>query len=167
MPTLSYRGYTGLLEVDLDAGELFGRTVGTRDIITFHGKTVDEARGSFEESVDFYLSCCQDEGKEPDRPYSGRFNVRISAEVHRGLAILAQSRGQSLNEVVSAALALAVGEAPERPKGPEPSWQEVKARLDARRPKVKQSEDGRHRARASKSSRRSRGKRQTPLADRD
>lgn len=167
MPTLSYRGYTGLLEVDLDAGELFGRTVGMRDIITFQGKTVDEARRSFEESVDFYLSCCQDEGKEPERAYSGRFNVRISPEVHRRLAILARSRGQSLNEAVSAALAVAVGEAPERPKAPEPNWQEVKAKLEARRAKVKQSEDGRHRPRSSRSSSGSRGKRHTPLADRE
>jgi len=166
-PTLSYRGYTGFLEVDLDASELFGRTVGTRDIITFHGKTVDEARKSFEESVDFYLSCCLDEGKEPDRPYSGRFNIRISPEVHRCLAILAQSRGQSLNEVVSAALAVAVGAAPERSKTPEPSWQEVKAGLEARRPRMKQSEDGHHRPRALKSARPSRGKRQTRHADRD
>jgi len=65
----------GLLsvEVDLDASELFGRTLGMRDVITFQGKTVEEARKSFEESVDFYLSCCEQEGAQPDPPYSGRW----------------------------------------------------------------------------------------------
>jgi predicted HicB family RNase H-like nuclease len=125
MAMLTYKGYSAVLEVDLDAGELFGRTVGTRDVITFQGKTVDEARRSFEESVDFYLDCCEKEKKRPDRPYSGRFNIRIAPELHRRLAILAESQGQSLNEFVSSALSAAAG------KAPEPTWQEVKAKLEA------------------------------------
>jgi hypothetical protein len=59
--TLTYKGYTGILEVDLEARELFGRTVGTRDLITFQGRTVEEARKSFEESMDFHLMCCEEE----------------------------------------------------------------------------------------------------------
>ena len=132
--TLTYKGYTGILEVDLEAGDLFGRTVGLRDLITFQGRTVEEARRSFEESIDFYLACCQEDQKEPDRPYSGRFNVRISPEVHRRLAILAESRGQSLNEPVGAALAIAAGEPPTPVALSEPTWQEVKARLETGRP---------------------------------
>jgi predicted HicB family RNase H-like nuclease len=134
---LEYKGYTARIEVDLDAGELFGRTVGMRDVITFQGKTIDEARRPFEESIDFYLACCQKEKLQPDRPYSGRFNVRIAPEVHRRLAILAESRGQSLNELVSAALSIAAGEVPAKAKASEPTWQEVKGTLEAGRGKTK------------------------------
>jgi predicted HicB family RNase H-like nuclease len=137
MAMVTYKGYSAVLEVDLDAGELFGRTVGMRDVITFQGKTIDDARRSFEESIDFYLACCQEEKRRPDRPYSGRFNVRIAPEVHRRLAILAESRGQSLNELVSAALSIAAGEVPTEAKVPEPTWQEVKAKLEAGRSKTK------------------------------
>src|SRR5438552_17556095 len=101
-----------------------------RDMITFQGQTVEEARQSFKESIDFYLSCCQEEKKVPDRPYSGRFNVRIAPELHRRLAILAESRSQSLNDLVSAALAVAAGEVPTQAKVPEPTWQEVKAKVE-------------------------------------
>jgi predicted HicB family RNase H-like nuclease len=149
--TLTYKGYTGILEVDLDAGELFGRTVGMRDLITFQGRTVEEARRSFEESVDFYLSCCEEEDKQPDRPYSGRFNVRITPELHRKLAILAESRGQSLNELVSATLTIAAGEAPTQVKIPETTWQEVKAKLEAARPEAKPSHNGRRERGSSES----------------
>jgi predicted HicB family RNase H-like nuclease len=152
---LTYKGYTGVLEVDLDANELFGRTVGMRDIITFQGRTVEEARKSFEESVDFYLSCCEQAKKQPDRPYSGRFNVRISPEVHRRLAILAESRGQSLNELVSAALAIAAGESPTEVKVPEPTWQEVKAKLEAGRPMAKLPPKSKHRSGSANPSKRS------------
>jgi predicted HicB family RNase H-like nuclease len=145
MARLTYKGFTGVIEVDLDAGELFGRTVGMRDLITFQGRTVEEARKSFEESVDFYLSCCEEEDKQPDRPYSGRFNVRIAPEVHRKLAILAESRGQRLNELVGAALAVAAGEAPTQVQIPEPTWQGVKAKLEAGRPKAKPSHNSKRR----------------------
>src|SRR5439155_19005248 len=153
--TLTYKGYTGILEVDLDGRELFGRTVGMRDLITFQGRTVEEARKSFEESIDFYLACCEEEQKQPDRPYSGRFNVRIAPEVHRKLAILAESRGQSLNELVSAALAIAAGEAPTTVKVPEPTWQEVKAKLEAGRREAKPLPNGKRRSSSSNPSKRS------------
>jgi predicted HicB family RNase H-like nuclease len=146
------------MEVDLDAGELFGRTLGMRDVITFQGKTVEEARKSFEESVDFYLSCCEQEGRQPDRPYSGRFNVRIEPDVHRRLVVLAESRGQSLNEVVAAALAAAVRKSTPRTEAVEPTWQEVKAKLEARRPKQRASQDGKRGQSSAKSAGRPRGR---------
>jgi predicted HicB family RNase H-like nuclease len=147
MAMLTYEGYSATLEVDLDAGELFGRTVGMRDIITFQGKTVEEARRSFEESIDFYLTCCREEQKQPDRPYSGRFNVRITPELHRRLAILAESRGQSLNELVGATLSTVAGEGPKQAKAPEPTWQEVKAKLEASRTEPKKRRGAARRAR--------------------
>jgi predicted HicB family RNase H-like nuclease len=147
MAMLTYKGYSAMLEVDLDAGELFGRTVGLRDVITFQGRTVEDARRSFEESIDFYLACCRDEKKPPDRPYSGRFNVRIAPDVHRRLAILAESRGQSLNELISGALAAAAGEVPAQAKVPELTWQEVKGRLETRREESKSVRRGIRRSR--------------------
>ncbi len=137
MAMLTYKGYSAVLEVDLDAGELFGRTVGLRDIITFQGKTVEDARRSFEESIDFYLTCCREEQKQPDRPYSGRFNVRITPELHRRLAILAESQGQSLNELVRVTLSSVAGPGSAQAQPPEPTWKEVKAKLEARRGKPK------------------------------
>ncbi len=68
MATLTYKGYTGIMEVDLEAAELFGRTLGMRDLITFQGKTIEQARQSFQESVEFYLDCCRNEGKPPTDP---------------------------------------------------------------------------------------------------
>ncbi len=99
-----YKGYTGVLEVDEDAGELFGTVIGTRDGITFVGKTVAEARASFEQSVNFYLERCAATGKQPDRPFSGKFNVRISPDLHRRLASIAHAIRISLNDLVVRAL---------------------------------------------------------------
>jgi predicted HicB family RNase H-like nuclease len=107
---MTYKGYSATLEIDEEGGELFGRVQGTRHIITFQGATVEEARRSFEETIDAYLESCRKSGEEPDRPFSGRFVVRISPDLHRELARFADSRGASLNEVVGIAIAFCVQE---------------------------------------------------------
>jgi predicted HicB family RNase H-like nuclease len=99
-----YKGYEGVLEVAEEAGELFGTVKGLRDVITFVGATIEEARESFEKSVDFYLERCAATGKKPDRPYAGVFLVRVSPETHRGLERIADRRKADLDELVSEVL---------------------------------------------------------------
>lgn len=53
--TLTYRGYIAHIEFDADDRLFFGRLVGIRDIVTFHGRTVDELESAFKEAVDHYL----------------------------------------------------------------------------------------------------------------
>ncbi len=110
---MTYKGYTGVTEVDEDSGELFGTVIGLRDVITFVGKTVDEARKSFEESIDYYLKSCEESGRKPDRPFSGQFLVRIAPETHQRLALLAADNKLTLNDLVTQML-----ESPEVPIEP-------------------------------------------------
>jgi predicted HicB family RNase H-like nuclease len=96
-----YKGYTGITEVDEDSGELFGTVIGIRDVITFVGRTVDEARKSFEESIDYYLKSCQESGRQPDQAFSGQFMVRIDPETHQILATRAAILNMTFNEVIA------------------------------------------------------------------
>jgi predicted HicB family RNase H-like nuclease len=86
--------------VDLDAGVLRGKVVNTRDTITFQGKTVEEAMQAFRDSVDDYLEFCASSGDPPEKPFSGKFIVRVRPELHRDLSAIAQSSGMSLNKLV-------------------------------------------------------------------
>jgi predicted HicB family RNase H-like nuclease len=52
---MKYKGYVGISEVDEDSGLIFGEVVGLRDVVTYQGRTADEARKSFTESIDLYL----------------------------------------------------------------------------------------------------------------
>lgn len=63
-----YKGYTGVPELDLEAGILFGRVIGLRDGITFQGETVPEAIQAFRDSVDDYLEFCAQRGEKPEKP---------------------------------------------------------------------------------------------------
>lgn len=58
----------------------------------------------FHEGVDDYLAYCAETGREPTRPFSGRLNVRMDAELHRRVHAASQRRGMSLNRFITGAL---------------------------------------------------------------
>jgi predicted HicB family RNase H-like nuclease len=101
---MNYKGYIGTLRVDDEAGVLRGRVINTRDTITFQGKTVDEAKKAFVDSVEDYLEFCASLGEPPEKPFSGRFVVRITPTVHRRLAAIAQIKGVSINKLIHSQL---------------------------------------------------------------
>lgn len=95
-----YKGYHGRAEYH-DGDEYYnGELVGIRDTITFVGKTPKELQRAFTDSVDDYIAWCQERGKEPSRPFSGNFMLRMTPELHRSLSHLAESHGKSLNSFV-------------------------------------------------------------------
>lgn len=99
---MNHKGYVGkIVEVDEDTGLLHGRVLGIRDVVTFEGRTVEEARAAFLDSVDDYLAFCTEMGQSPDKPYSGTFNVRLAPQVHRDVSIAAEVSGKSLNAWVA------------------------------------------------------------------
>lgn len=101
---MTYLCYIGDVEYD-DRAKLFhGEVVNTRDVITFQGTSVAELEHAFHESVDDYVSWCEEEGIPPEKPYSGKFNLRLSPELHRELAIAAKRLDTSINAFVERAI---------------------------------------------------------------
>ena len=119
---ITYRGYTAVLEVDVPSGTIVGHVIGIRDELVFRGQTAEEAVAGFHRTVDYYLARLAEEGAEPERPFSGRFNVRIDSETHRALVLDAEARRISLNDVVKRAFAayLAPSDAAVGTEGPRP-----------------------------------------------
>ncbi len=95
---MEHKGYySGKVTLDDDAGIFHGEIVGTRDIITFQGKSAAQLKKAFKDSVNDYLAFCSERGKEPERAFSGRFLLRIAPEEHRMVSAAAQSSGDSIN----------------------------------------------------------------------
>jgi predicted HicB family RNase H-like nuclease len=105
-----YKGYHGHALYDHDSGLFHGEVLGTTDVITFQGQTIEELRTAFRESVDDYLKFCKARGESPQKPFSGKFVVRLTPENHWKLAAIAKSRQKSLNAVVCEFLENAVKE---------------------------------------------------------
>lgn len=96
-----YRGYTGTVEFDEDDRVFHGRLVGISDIVTFEADTADELLKAFRESVDDYLSFCNERGKDPEKPLSGNISLRMSPELHRSVVAAAGARAKSVNQWVN------------------------------------------------------------------
>lgn len=94
---MKYKGYEAVIHYDEDDQILHGRVLNVRDVISFHGESIKEVRQAFEEAVDDYLADCAERGVDPDKPFSGKFVVRVKPEVHRRAAILAARDNVSLN----------------------------------------------------------------------
>jgi len=101
---IEYKGYIGKVELDEEAGFLYGEVINIRDVITFEGKSVDEIQKAFHESVDDYLEFCAKRGESPEKPFSGKFVVRLPAELHRKAYIQAKLADKSLNGWVTEVL---------------------------------------------------------------
>ncbi|MDR2897925.1 MAG: type II toxin-antitoxin system HicB family antitoxin [Spirochaetaceae bacterium] len=101
---MEYKGYLGSVTYDADARLFHGDVINTRDVITFQGTTVDEIEQALRDSIDDYIAWCKEEGVEPEKPYSGKFNLRVSPELHKKIAIIAKSLDMSINSFVEKAL---------------------------------------------------------------
>jgi predicted HicB family RNase H-like nuclease len=101
---MEYKGYLGTVEYDAEAKLFHGDIINTRDVITFQGTTAAEIEKAFKDSVEDYLAWCKEEGVEPEKPYSGKFNLRLSPELHKEVAIKARKLKISINSFVEKAI---------------------------------------------------------------
>lgn len=101
---MTYKSYSGSVRFD-DEAELFhGEVIGLRDVVTFQGRTVDELKQAFHDSIDDYLDFCESRGEDPDKPFSGKFLLRVDPVLHRRLAQLSADDGESLNNWIASRL---------------------------------------------------------------
>jgi len=129
---MTYKGYTGkVTDVDPDTGELYGEVANIFGVITFVAMTGPDLVREFRTSVDVYLEWAAEDGFEPVKPYSGKFQTRVPPALHKKAARAARQAGVSLNAFVQSALQSAVaGAAPTKSPAarPLPAAAQSKAR---------------------------------------
>lgn len=108
MNVMSHRGYAARVEFDPEDRIFVGHVAGIRDVVGFHGASVDELEAAFREAVDDYLASCEKLGQSPEKPFSGRVMFRIDPDIHARATLAAQLSGMSLNQWGEEALRQAV-----------------------------------------------------------
>ena len=101
---MKYKDYEAIVKYSDEDQTFVGEVINTRDILVFDGQNVKEVERSFHAVVDEYLNDCANDGRAPEKPFSGQFVVRINPELHRALYIKAKQANKSLNAFVSAQL---------------------------------------------------------------
>lgn len=101
---MRYKDYWAKVQYSEEDNCFWGKIEGIRDSITFEGTTVEGLRKDFEGAIDDYIEWCKADGLEPQKQYSGSFNIRIDPELHRNASFLSKIKNISLNQFVESAI---------------------------------------------------------------
>lgn len=101
---LQYKGYHAKIVFDNETFSLRGKIEGINDLVNFESKDLNTIEQEFHDAVDDYLEFCKEVGKKPEKEYKGTFNVRISPELHKKIALIASKNGDTLNKTIEKAL---------------------------------------------------------------
>ncbi len=104
MNLMNVDGYLAKIDYDEETDQFRGEILGLSGGADFYGSNPDELRREFKKSLHVFLEVCKEEGIEPRRSFSGKFNLRIPPELHEKLALTAEVQGKSLNTLAQEAL---------------------------------------------------------------
>lgn len=105
MGLLKYKGYSGSVDYSEEDNCLYGKVQGLRKAtITYEGETVSELKADFEGAIDDYLAYCKGNDVTPEKPYSGKLNLRMTPDLHSRVAAFSLNTGITINEFINKAI---------------------------------------------------------------
>jgi len=106
---MEYEGYVARIDINEEDDSLHGFVINISDVVNFEGRNMNELRREFAKSMEEYFKFCEERGVEPDKPFSGKFLIRVDPAVHSAIARAADREGKSINQWVEAELERAAG----------------------------------------------------------
>ena len=97
-------GYHAVIQFDPDIDLFRGEFLDLNGGADFYAQDVSGLRREGAASLKVFLEMCAEDGVEPRRRYSGRFNLRLQPELHASVSVAAAAEGKSLNQWVADAL---------------------------------------------------------------
>ncbi len=108
MNLMEIEGYRAIIQYDPEIEMFRGEFIGLNGGADFYAKDIDGLRKEGAISLKVFLEACEARGITPKKAYSGKFNVRITSELHAEVVTIATAEGKSLNQWVFDALNHAV-----------------------------------------------------------
>ena len=104
MGVLKYKNFIGSVEYSETDKILFGKVQGIRGLIAYEGQNVEEIEQDSRAGIEENLEICKEKGIEPQKSFTGTFNVRIPSDTHSMAVVKAQELGINLNTFVKYAI---------------------------------------------------------------
>lgn len=109
MNIMTLNEYSAKIEYDPEIDQFRGEILGLNGGADFYGKNPQELRKEFKNSLKVFLEVCEEKGIPPTKNFSGKFNLRVSKELHNRISIEAASEGKSINQWVVDTLSDSIG----------------------------------------------------------
>ena len=91
-------------DIEMFRGEFIGLNGGA----DFYATSVNKLKSEGKKSLRIFLEMCRENGIDPYKQYSGRFNLRIKPELHERIVQKAKADNKSINVWVADTLERAV-----------------------------------------------------------
>lgn len=101
-------GVKAVITYDSEIKMFRGEFVGLNGGADFYAADVEGLEREGRVSLKVFLEMCKEDGVEAFKQFSGKFNVRISPELHASLVAAADASGMSLNQWIEKSLVEAV-----------------------------------------------------------
>lgn len=108
MEMMKYKDFSGSVEISIADNVLYGKLLHINGLVTYEAETPTALEMAFHEAVDDYLLDCAQRGISPQKPCSGKFNVRIEPEKHRTISMIAQREHTTINALAKEAIDLVI-----------------------------------------------------------
>ncbi|MBU0910704.1 MAG: type II toxin-antitoxin system HicB family antitoxin [Proteobacteria bacterium] len=101
MNIMEIKGYKAVIKYDPSIDMFRGEFVNLNGGADFYASNIKDLRKEGEISLKVYLEMCKEEGVNPHKEFSGKFNLRVSPELHAEVVAIAAAEGKSLNQCVA------------------------------------------------------------------
>jgi predicted HicB family RNase H-like nuclease len=98
---MNFGDYKAVIQYDPEIEMFRGEFIGLNGGADFYAEDIDGLRKEGETSLKVFFEMCAEDGVEPRKEFSGRFNLRVSPELHAEIAARAAADGKSLNQWVA------------------------------------------------------------------
>jgi len=108
MNTMMINNQKAVISYDEDIDMFRGEFIGLNGGADFYAKDIQGLHNEGAASLQAFLDMCEEDGVEPYKNFSGKFNVRIAPALHADIVTAAKSKGESLNQFVAETLEQAI-----------------------------------------------------------
>ncbi|MDP2828330.1 MAG: type II toxin-antitoxin system HicB family antitoxin [Sulfuricellaceae bacterium] len=102
--TMTINGFRAVIQYDPEIELFRGEFVGLNGGADFYAADIEGLKREGEISLRVFLDMCAEDGVDPVRAFSGKFNVRVPPTLHADLVQAAAAAGKSLNQWVADSL---------------------------------------------------------------
>ncbi len=100
MNIMEIDGYKAVIKYDPEIEMFRGEFSGLNGGADFYAKDIEKLKKEGAISLKVFFDMCAEDGIEPRKEYSGRFNVRVPGDLHKDNTTAAAAEGKSLNQWV-------------------------------------------------------------------
>jgi predicted HicB family RNase H-like nuclease len=106
--TMDFDGYKAVIQYDPEIEMFRGEFIGLNGGADFYASDIEGLRKEGQISLEIFLNACEEDGVDPKKHFSGKFNLRLDPDLHEEIFTAASADGVSINQWVVSQLSHSV-----------------------------------------------------------